>query len=429
MLGPGTMDFPFLFRFLTKAHFEISLVPVFLLIQFGLASASVEYRLQHVAEALFGRNQGVFVRAEDGAVLASLNADRAYHPASVTKVATTLALLRHLGPAYRFKTGLQAEGRISQGTLTGTLIIKSEGDPYLVSENAFLILLALRAAGLDTVAGAVRPRGSFIFNWRPDPRAHRFQQALSGRLGADRWKAVQSVRAEAAGVELSEVALSFRPVHNGKRRLAPQPLLVHYSPPLIRHLKDFNGFSNNVFHLFSQRIGGPRAVERSSRSSIPPELARTLVIQNAAGGGSSNRMSPRAVVAVIQALEMELARHHLSLIDVLPVAGVDPGTLEERFTENDYRGTIVAKTGTIASLQVSALAGVAHTHRFGRVHFAILNKGIPVLEARERQDAFMRALLDSGRPARQSYRKREDLAFNEAQIRFHSRRETPGVKN
>ena len=49
--------------------------------------------LQGLAREVVGAGQGVLVVAEDGTVLASEAADRAVHPASVTKIATSLALL------------------------------------------------------------------------------------------------------------------------------------------------------------------------------------------------------------------------------------------------------------------------------------------------------------------------------------------------
>lgn len=57
------------------------------------------------------------------------------------------------------------------------------------------------------------------------------------------------------------------------------------------------------------------------------------------------------------------------------------------------RGTIVGKTGTFGSVGASALAGVLRTRRYGTVTFAVLNHGVPVPEARRRQDAFVRALI------------------------------------
>jgi D-alanyl-D-alanine carboxypeptidase len=62
------------------------------------------------ARALVGAEQGVYVEAEDGGVLVAQAAERAVHPASVSKVPTTLALLRKLGADHRFATRFAASG-------------------------------------------------------------------------------------------------------------------------------------------------------------------------------------------------------------------------------------------------------------------------------------------------------------------------------
>ena len=52
--------------------------------------------IRDAARRLLGADQGVYVEAADGTVLLAQSADRAVHPASVSKIPTTLALLRRL---------------------------------------------------------------------------------------------------------------------------------------------------------------------------------------------------------------------------------------------------------------------------------------------------------------------------------------------
>ena len=132
----------------------------------------------------------------------------------------------------------------------------------------------------------------------------------------------------------------------------------------MRILKWLNDYSNNVFHLLSDRIGGPAAVEETARAHIIPEAQAEVVIDNAAGAGETNRMSPRVAVAILQALERELARHGLSLTDALPVSGIDHGTLEARVL--DHRAMVVGKTGTFGDVGASALVGVVQHASLGR---------------------------------------------------------------
>ena len=84
-------------------------------------------------------------------------ADKPVHPASVSKVPTTLALLRKLGPEHRFDTTFAGSGRILDGTLYGDLSVTSDGDPALVDEDALLVAERLKQLGIQRVAGAFIP--------------------------------------------------------------------------------------------------------------------------------------------------------------------------------------------------------------------------------------------------------------------------------
>ena len=334
----------------------------------------------------------------------------------MTKVATTLALLQQLGPQYRFETRVLAAGVRRDGVLDGDLVVEAGSDPVLVYENAFVILGALRSLGLRRVEGRLRVRGPLIFNWRSDPAGRRLQRVLSGLDGAAAWPAVQAERKELAGRELGEVGLAFGGRRGSERHPPAEVLVVHGSPPLTRIVKVLNGYSNNVFHPLSEHIGGPAAVQRIARERVAPAMRAAIVIDNAAGAGKTNRLSPRAVVALLEALDREVSAHGLSLVDVLPVAGIDPGTLRDRLDDPAHRGTVVGKTGTIGSLGVSALAGVMRTRRYGQVTFALLNRGVPIAEARRRQDAFTRALARAGDAVSWPYRRGEAPAFTEARL-------------
>jgi len=372
--------------------------------------------LQEAAQRLVGADQGVLARAEDGTVLAAVHVERAVHPASVTKIATTLALLRRLGPAHRFDTRLLATGPVDDGALRGNLVVEAGGDPVLVFENAFLMLLELRALGVARIDGRLDVRGPLLFNWKPDPRGEGLRRTLQGREGAAAWPAVTTVRTDAGAVALGDVGLAFREHSIVDGSAPPRLLLVHRSPPLDAIVKALNCYSNNVFHVLSAAVGGAEAVERVARESVPAEMRDEIVIDDAAGGGTSNRMSPRAAGALVDALGQELRALGRSLTDVLPVAGIDIGTLEDRLRDPADRGAVVAKTGTIGSLGACALAGVARTERWGDVTFAVLNRGLTIPEARRRQDAFVHALLAAAGARPWPYERRAVPVFTGAEI-------------
>ena len=360
--------------------------------------------LQALAREHVGPGQGVFVDTDDGTILIAEAADGAVHPASVTKVATSLALLERLGPTHRFATRFDATGALAGGRIDGDVIVQGGGDPFLVYESAFLVLQRLRAIGVREVRGAIRVDGPLLFNWQPDPAAARLTRALAGREGAVAWSAV--------GGEgpLARAGIVF---DGGRRaaRAAIHTLVTHRSAPLLHVLKACNGYSNNVLHYASDVIGGPHVVQTLAREAVPIALRDEITIDNGAGAGTTNRLSPKAAVAILRALDHHTRSIGHVITDVLPVSGIDPGTLHERLL--DHPRYIVGKTGTFGSVGASALVGLLRSPRYGTVAFAVLNHGIAVPEARARQDAFVRALADAvaaepwpyEAPARPAYRE------------------------
>ncbi|HEX2484480.1 MAG TPA: D-alanyl-D-alanine carboxypeptidase [Myxococcota bacterium] len=398
------------------------------------------------ARTLVGADQGVYVEAADGTVLVAQAASRAVHPASVSKVPTTLALLRALGPDHRFETRFSAAGWIEDGVLQGNLLVEASGDPFFVDENALVVLLALRELGLERVAGNLVAKGPLLFDWKREAAAARLRAALEGRVPESAWRAVRAH--DGGGGDDARDGVG-RPSGAGRASAAPQPpaksgaprvagppalrfgraaasgagparvLVTHRSQPLLPLVKALNGYSNNIFAPFADAAGGIGAVERVARASVPAAFRGEIVLGDGAGANPRNRLSPRAAVALIRALDEELARHGASLADVLPVAGVDEGTLRHRLDGPGERAHVVAKTGTYGSYGACALAGAVRG-RSGTVYFAILNRGVAIDPARRRQDAFVRALLVALDTEPWPYRRDDAPAFTRAEVRAAS---------
>jgi len=96
---------------------------------------------------------------------------RSLNPASVMKLATTLAALDMLGPAHTFKTRVWVEGEIRDGILNGNLILQGGGDPALPQERFWLVLREIRARGLREIRGEVLLDNSFYELELADPAA------------------------------------------------------------------------------------------------------------------------------------------------------------------------------------------------------------------------------------------------------------------
>ena len=72
------------------------------------------------------------VDLDTGKALYSQNSDQLFLPASNAKLFTTAAALAIAGPDYRFRTTVEAEGKIDDnGRLLGDLVIVGRGDPNI----------------------------------------------------------------------------------------------------------------------------------------------------------------------------------------------------------------------------------------------------------------------------------------------------------
>lgn len=363
--------------------------------------------LAQLARSIMGADQGVYVESADGTVLVAQAAARAVHPASVSKVPTTLALLRKFGPQHRFITTFTAQGRIHDGTLDGDLVVESDGDPYFVDENALLVLERLQQLGIRRVGGNLCPKGALTFDWQSDADAARLRRALSGIAPPAAWAAVRALDAahatastaaalEPIGIEFAGGSAPGAARLSGSGSADPpleRLLLVHRSQPLLSLVKELNDYSNNIFKPLADAAGGAAAVETLARAAVPASMRAEIVLGDGAGTDPRNRLSPRAAVTLLRALERELEGTGHALFDILPVAGVDEGTLQDRLNGPAEAGRVVGKTGTFGDYGASALIGAIATRDQGTVYFAILDHDLRVGEARRRQDRLVRALL------------------------------------
>ncbi len=103
--------------------------------------------------------------------LLTFNADVSRNPASVIKLVTTFAALEALGPTYQWRTEAYVDGRIEGGTLTGDLLLKGYGDPYLVTERMVLLQRDLRNRGLRAIDGDLVIDNAWFAREELDPGA------------------------------------------------------------------------------------------------------------------------------------------------------------------------------------------------------------------------------------------------------------------
>ena len=91
---------------------------------------------------------------------------------------------------------------------------------------------------------------------------------------------------------------------------------------------------------------------------------------------------------IYRALLVELQKNRLTPSSIMPVAGIDPGTLEDRFTGLPWRGSVIAKTGTLIRTDggASSLVGQMRAANGETLLFVIMNQRGSVSRFRENQD-------------------------------------------
>jgi D-alanyl-D-alanine carboxypeptidase len=370
----------------------------------GVATSQSAEPLQALAEYVEiiksrGQNaddQGVLIESLDGReLLAEHNANVTFNPASVMKLATSLVALAKLGPDYRYRTNVFAGGPIDPGTRTldGDLILEGSADPMFSLYDAQEVALQISRLGISHVTGALRIAGQFYYF------ANGYHSNLSPETSATKLRAAINH----AGIRI-----------DGDIVLGPKSgtlLLSHYSDPLASILLFQNAHSSNaVAEVVGVSVGGPQGIQDYLVRTVG--LNESDIFVGRASGLDFNRITPRATLKVLRALIKVLESHSLRPEAVMAVAGIDSGTLRARFGRDDVRGSVVAKTGTLVSLDngVSTLVGIAYTRANGPVLFAVFNSGGNVHSFRRLQDQFVERMIAEEGGAVPSGRNADALA-------------------
>jgi D-alanyl-D-alanine carboxypeptidase/D-alanyl-D-alanine-endopeptidase (penicillin-binding protein 4) len=322
--------------------------------------------------------QGIIVQTLDGKrIVASHNIDHTFNPASVTKIATSLAALVKFGPNYHMRTKLYADGSIDPATRTinGDLVVDGDGDPMFYEENARILAQNLTRAGVSRVTGDMVIKGAFSINRsaQPELSAERMFNALRG-----------------AGVKIAGTR------RFGEGRGGQTELVVHESgTPLIQVLLYQNAHSDNAMaERIGDAIGGPQALTNFLIETVG--IPKDDVYISRTSGLDYNRITPEGMMKVMNRLMKLLDDEKLKPEDLLPVAGVDAGTLHARFKGDEWHGAVIGKTGSLPATDggVSTLAGIAYTQKYGPVLYAIFNTGGNVHQYRKWQDDLLEGVVD-----------------------------------
>lgn len=353
------------------------------------------------AQPLLNRTQaGIYVYDLTAAApLFAFGADQQMRPASCQKVVTAVAALSLLGPDYRYRTRLVADGAAADSVLRGNLYIVGGFDPLFTRADADSLALALRRSGVAAVEGDLVADRSLKdtlalgwgWCWDDDPLP------LTPLL-CDRRAGLEEHMAEAlrrAGIALGGRVRLGRAPHTARQLAQRTHGIGQVLGPMMK--RSDNLFAETLFYQIAASSGRPYADRKQAARRIG-ELLRSLGIGSASyrvadGSGLSlyNYLTPRLLVSLLCHAAAD-GRLFEPLFESLPVAGHD-GTLRRRLTSGPAHLNVRAKTGTVTG--VITLAGYCRAADGRLLAFAVLNQGVlRSAEARAFQDAVCRALAD-----------------------------------
>lgn len=341
--------------------------------------------------------RGVLVETLGGQALMSESADQGFNPASAVKLGTALAAIQTFGVDHRFTTGVWTNGTLdaATGTLNGDLIISGR-DPSFHYEHAVMLARELNRQGIRNVTGdlVIAPRFTMNFDWSAQHSGDMLYDTLDAArrpAAATRaWNDERVALGDGAGLQSMPSVAIMGAVYVDSVPSNAHMLLVHRSSKLVDVLKVLLCYSNN---FMAERIGDTMGGADGVRRFLIREVGvNPSEVQLASTSGLGvNRVTPRAMIKIFRALRNELAKTNLSPSDIMPVAGIDPGTLHKRYTFGPSRGSVIAKTGTLIRTDggASALVGQMHTRTGETLLFVIFNQRGNVLRFRENQDALV----------------------------------------
>ena len=385
--------------------------------------------------------QGVLIETLDGRVVSAQAETEQFNPASTLKLATALIALRTFGAHHRFATGVWTDGALDKetGIVSGNLYISGR-DPSFHYEHGVLLARELNKIGVKQVTGdlVVAPGFTMNFNASAQRSGDRLYDTLDSTLrypqAVQAWNYERTLLNDRASLETVPTVAVLGGVVVGPVSASAKLLLTQKSSKLVDILKVLLCYSNNFMaDRIGDALGGPEAVRQRLNTELgfaPDELKIATL-----SGLGVNRASPRAMMKIYRALHAELKKNGLSPAAIMPVAGIDPGTLEDRFKTLAWRGSVIAKTGTLLRTDggASSLVGQMKAANGEVLLFVIMNQRGSIWRFRENQDYLVMLVQNTrGGPKAFDYRPvmlTMQLSHTESTVATSEEYEPPSKSN
>ncbi len=168
-----------------------------------------------------------------GRLIVGHNEGSALIPASGIKVISSIAALETLGPSATLKTKVFVDGKIINNEVHGDLLIKGEGDPYLVSERLWLLARDVARRGLKRIKGGIKVDSSFFDSDEGNLTDLGKGQPFASKLSA-------------ASVNFNSVEIHVVPSQKGKKPIVEFGPTNHQYGRIVNNVRQTGGNSRNV---------------------------------------------------------------------------------------------------------------------------------------------------------------------------------------
>ena len=320
---------------------------------------------------------------DSGKLLEGYQTALALTPASTTKVVTTYALLRSMKPNTVVETELW--GTLAGDTVTGDLVLKGAGDPFLTSERLWLLAQDLKGRGIIRVMGSIRLDQSAFDSQRYGngwentssnttppilPLSVNFNRDDRGQILHD----PEPLAVETITRIFRETGVQIlgQPSKEGEMT----KLLAFPSPPLRTLVQDINKFSNNfMIEMLVKRLGDgnwPKGIQRIQTfyKDVLDLDASQISITDGSGLSKENRLSARTLVTVLRSAwkDFEVGPEFVASLKII---GGEPWELSVK--DPNLARRIRCKTGALTG--VVSVCGYLQTMDGKLRVFAIILNG------------------------------------------------------
>lgn len=122
-----------------------------------IASSSIAETLKAIVDSsgLAKSDLGLLVLTEDGEEVYSLNSEKKFNPASVTKIIPAVTVLDTWNSAFQFNTEIYSKNEVHEEKILGPVYLKGGGDPAFVSEQMWNLVNNFSRFDVKSIEGDI----------------------------------------------------------------------------------------------------------------------------------------------------------------------------------------------------------------------------------------------------------------------------------